>query len=102
MTAHEESGRVLLVSATFFGGLALAALATGLIAQLTAAEAATLVAFVVIFAIGTYALDRDLRGYLRALFRKAPGGSPAASPAVPSSAHTSPRDWDATRGQAGD
>ena len=99
---RQDCGRVLLVGAMFFGALALAALGAGLFAQLSAAEAAALLAFVVLFAAATFALDRDLRGYLVARLRRAPARSPAASPAAPSSARTSARGWDASRGQPAD
>jgi hypothetical protein len=102
MKIREDSGRVLLVGAMFFGGLALAALATGLVARLSTAEAAALVAFGVLFAIATVALDHDLRRYVGERLRKAPARSPGASPAAPSSARTSARGWDASRGQPGD
>jgi hypothetical protein len=102
MKIREDSGRVLLVGTTFFGGLALAALATGVFTQLSLAETAAVLAFVVFFGAATYALDRDLRRYVAERLRKAPARSPAASPAAPSSARTSARGWDATRGQPGD
>ena len=102
MKAEEDTGRVLLVAGVFFGGLALAALASGVFSKLGEGEAVALGAFAALFAIATYALDRRVRRYLGGGLRRAAGASPAAIPAAPSSARTSARGWGATRGQAGD
>ena len=85
-----DTPRVLAVAALVFAGAVLAGVLSGAIALV--------LAFFAAFAVATYWLD----GEVRAFFRKAPGPSPAASPAAPSSPRTSARGWDATRASPGD
>jgi hypothetical protein len=102
VTPREDTARVLLLAAAFFGGLALAAAAAGVFAKLAGTELAALIAFAALFAGATWALDDAVRAYLRARFRKAPGASPGASPAAPSAPRTSAAGWAAPRAPAGD
>ena len=94
MNEREDTARVLLVAALVMAGAFAAALLAG--------EGALVLGFLGIFAAATWALDREVRGYLRARFRKAPGASPGASPAAPSSARTSARGWGASRAPGAD
>ncbi len=103
MKAREDTGRVLLVAALFFGGLAVAAFAAGVFSRLAAGEIVALGVFALAFALATYALDRQVRGYVNGLpgmLRKAPSPSPASIPAAPSSPRTSARGWGAAPGRA--
>lgn len=94
MRERQDTARVLVAAAIL--------LASMLIAGLLAGRLALIAGFAAAFATAAYVLDRDVRDYLNAWFRRAPAESPAASPGAPSSARTSARGWGGTRGQAGD
>jgi hypothetical protein len=94
MREHQDTARVMIVAVMLFASMFAAAAAAG--------ELALIAGFAGVFAIATYVLDRDVRGYVNAWFRKAPAASPGASRDGPSSPRTSARGWDGTRGQAGD
>ena len=94
MRERQDTARVLIVAAMLLVSMLAAALLAGAFALVAGFAAA--------FAAATYLLDRDVRDYVNAWFRKAPAASPAAIRDAPSSPRTSARGWDATRGQAGD
>lgn len=94
MRERQDTARVLIVAAMLFVSMFAAALLAG--------DFALIAGFAAAFATATYVLDRDVRDYVDAWFRKAPATSPVASPDAPSSPRTSARGWDGTRGQAGD
>jgi hypothetical protein len=76
----ENTARVLLVALAFFGALALLGWADGVFARLGMALVAALAGFAAVFAAATYALDVEVRRYVRGLLglTKAPAKSPAA------------------------
>ena len=94
MKERASMGRVLIVAALVGAGAMAGALEAG--------EGGLVAMFLVCFALGTYALDGEVRRYAKEWLRKAPARSPGASPAAPSSAHTSAPGWDANRGQPAD
>ena len=83
-TPSQDTPRVLAVAAIFFGSLAALGWMEGVFARLAAETLAALGLFALAFAAGTYALDRDIRGWVdaRLRFRKAAAKSPAAKRAA--------------------
>ena len=64
---QESTGRVILVAAAFFGGLALLGYASGVFARLGAELTATLAAFAIAYSVLTYQLDPGVRAFVRKL-----------------------------------
>lgn len=87
----ENTGRVLVLAAGFFGTLTAIAWWEGVFGKLGGETLAALVLFAIAFAAATYALDRGVREWanrrlakrpaarLRRAPAKSPGGSPAAT-----------------------
>lgn len=83
---RENTGRVVALALSFFGGLAALGYAEGVFAKLSSETVAALAIFAAAYAIATYALDARVRDWVGAPWRRGPtkatAKSPGASPAA--------------------
>jgi hypothetical protein len=88
---REDTPRAIAVAATFFGALAALGWADGVFARLGDELLAMLAAFALLFAAGTYALDREVRAWVNATLklRTTAVKSPAAKSAATLARRTS-------------
>ena len=86
----ENTGRVLILAAGFFGTLTAIAWLEGVFGKLGAETLAALALFAIAFGAATYGLDRGVRDWINgrlgkrpaARLRRAPAKSPGGSPAA--------------------
>ena len=81
---HQDTGRVVALALGFFGLLALLAWSEGVFDRLDAGEVLALAVFAAVMAGVTWAVDADVRAYVRRLpaLRKSAATSPAAKRAA--------------------